>query len=58
MTVIKRYKCNAQVSIIFACKNMHHHIIDKMCIERIIKHITDCFHKEHIIESSVCGMLS
>ena len=33
-------------------------IIDKTCIDHIIEHNTDCFHKEHIIESSVCGMSS
>ena len=58
MSVIKRSKCNAQVSIIFACKNMHDCIIDKTCIDRIMEHNTDCFHKERIIESYVCGMLS
>ena len=29
MSVIKRSLCNAQVSIIIACKNMHDYIIDK-----------------------------
>ena len=54
MSVIKRSWCNAQVSIIIACKNMHDCIIDKTCIDRTIKHNTDCFHKEPIIESPVC----
>ena len=31
---------------------------DKACIDRTIEHITDCFHKEPIIESPVCEMSS
>ena len=58
MSVIMHSKCNAQVSIIIACKNMHDCIIDKTCIDRIIEHNTDCFHKEPIIESPVCEMSS
>ena len=58
MSVIKRSWCNAQVSIIIACKNMHDCIIDKTCIDRIIEHNTDCFHKEPIIESPVGEMSS
>ena len=34
---------------------LHH---TKTCIGRIIEHNTDFFHKEHIIESSVCEMSS
>ena len=56
MLVIKRSWCNAQVSIIIACKNMHDCIIDKTCIDRIIEHSTDCFHKEPFVESPVCEM--
>ena len=58
MLVIKRSRCNAQVSIIIACKNMHDCIIDKTCIDRIIEHSTDCFHKEPFVESPVCEMPS
>ena len=58
MSVIKRFKCNAQVSIIIACKNMHDCIIDKTCIGCTIEHNNDCFHKEPIIESPVCEMSS
>ena len=35
---------------------MHDCIIDKTCIDRIIQHKTECFHTDHIIEPSVCGM--
>ena len=58
MSVIKRSWCNAQVSIIVACKKMHDYIIDRTCVDRIIEHNTDCFHKEPIIESRVCEMSS
>ena len=58
MSVTKRSSCNAQVPIIIACKNMHDCIIDKTCIDRIIEHNTDCFHKEPIIESPACKMSS
>ena len=58
MSVIKRSLCNAQVSIIIACKNMHDCIIDKKCIDRIIEQNTVCFHKEPIIESPVCELRS
>ena len=58
MLVIKRSWCNAQVSIIIACKNMHDRIIDKTCIDRIIEHSTNCFHKEPFVESTVCEMPS
>ena len=58
MLVIKRSWCNAQVSIIIACKNMHDCIIDKTCIDRIIEHSTDCFHKEPFVESPVSEMPS
>ena len=37
MSVIKRSWCNAQVSVIFACKNMLDCIIVKTCIDRIIE---------------------
>ena len=53
MLVIKRSLCNAQVSIIITCKNMHDCIIDKTCIDRIIEHSTDCFHKKPFVESPV-----
>ena len=53
MLVIKRSWCNAQVSIIIACKNMHDSNIDKTCIDRIIEHSTDCFHKEPFVETPV-----
>ena len=33
---------------------MHECIIDKTCIDRIIEHNTNCFHKKHIIESFTC----
>ena len=49
---------HVQVSINFARKNMHDYIIDKTCIDRIIENNTDCFHKEYIVISSVCGILS
>ena len=49
MLVVKRSRCNAQVSIIIAYKNMHDCIIDKTCIDRIIEHSTDCFHKEPFV---------
>ena len=58
MSVKKRFKCNAHVSIIIACKIMHDFIIDKTCIDRTIEHYTDCFHLEPIIESPVCEMSS
>ena len=58
MLVIKRSWCNAQVSIIIAWKNMHDYIIDKTCIDGIIEHSTDCFHKEPFVESPVCEMPS
>ena len=58
MLVIKRSWCNAQVSIIIACKNMHDCIIENTCIDRIIENSTDCFHKEPFVESSVCEMSS
>ena len=58
MSVIKRSLCNAQVTIIIACKNMHDCIIDKTCIDRTIEHNTDCFLNEPIMESSVCEMSS
>ena len=58
MLVIKRSWCNAQVLIIITCKNMHDCIIDKTCIDRIIEHSTDCFHKEPFVESPVCEMPS
>ena len=58
MLVIKRFWRNAQVSIIIACKNMHDCNIDKTCIDRIIEHSTDCFHKEPFVESTVCEMQS
>ena len=56
--IIKRSWCNAQVSIIIACKNMQDCIIGKTCIDRIIEHSTDCFHKEPFVESPVCEMPS
>ena len=37
---------------------MHDYIIDKTCIDRIIEHNTDCFHKEYIVISSVYGISS
>ena len=43
MSVIKRSVCNAQASIIIACKNMHDCIIDKTCIDSIIEHNTIVF---------------
>ena len=49
MLFIKRSWCNTQVSIIIACKNQHDCIIDKTCIDRIIEHSTDCFHKEPFV---------
>ena len=58
MLVIKGSWCNAQVSIITACKNMHDCIIDKTCIDRIIENSTNCFHKEPFVESPVCEMPS
>ena len=58
MSVIKSSKCNAQVSIIIACKNVHDCITDKTCIDRTIEHNYDRFHKEPIIESPVCEMSS
>ena len=58
MLVIKRSWCNAHVSIIIACKNIHDYIIDKTCTDRIIEQSTDCFHKEPFVESPVCEMPS
>ena len=58
MLVIKRSWCNAQVSIIIACKHMHDCNIDKTVIDRIIEHSTDCSHKEPFVESPVCEMPS
>ena len=37
---------------------MHDSIIDKTCIDRIIEHSTDFFHKEPFVESPVCEMPS
>ena len=58
MLVIKRSWCNAQVSIIIACKKMHDCIIDKTCIDNIIEQSTNCIHKEPFVKSLVCKMPS
>ena len=58
MLFIKQSWCNAQVSIIIACTYMHDCTIDKTCIDRIIEHSTDCFHKEPFVESPVYEMPS
>ena len=34
---------------------MHDRIIDETCIDSIIVKNTDCFHKDNIIDSSLCG---
>ena len=58
MLVIKRSWFNAQVSIIIECKNIHDCNIDKTCLDCIIEHNTDCFHKEPFVKSPVCEMPS
>ena len=58
MLVIKRSWCNAKVSIIIECKIIHDCNIDKTCLDRIIEHSTDCFHKEPFVESPACEMPS